>query len=123
MPTFRVTAPDGQTYNVTPPDGMNPSEAEILAQVQQHAGASAPAPASPQRTGIGQAYQDVRSAGGRLINFLNDPTGSFEGARKALQQPPASEQYNPLPSNLTTGLSSTAVGLAPGGSGVMGALS
>jgi hypothetical protein len=77
---------------------------------------------TPPQSGIGQAYQNVRGAAGRLIDFLNDPTGSFVGARKAAGMPPASEQYNPMPANLTTGLAQTAVGMAPGGSGVRDAL-
>ena len=40
MPTYRVTGPDGATYDVTPPEGTNPSQEEILAQVQQQAGAA-----------------------------------------------------------------------------------
>lgn len=39
MPSYRITAPDGHVYNVTPPEGTNPSQAEILAAVQaQHGG-------------------------------------------------------------------------------------
>ena len=38
MPTYRVTAPDGQSYTVTPPEGTNPSEAEILAQIRAQVG-------------------------------------------------------------------------------------
>lgn len=78
--------------------------------------------ATPTRNSWGQAYQNVRSGAGRLIDFLNDPTGSFEGVRKATGTPKASEQYNPLPSNITTGLAQTAVGLAPGVAGVRNAL-
>ena len=37
MPTYRVTGPDGATYEVTPPEGTNPSESDILAQVQAQA--------------------------------------------------------------------------------------
>lgn len=37
MATYRITAPDGAVYNVTPPEGTNPSESEILAQVQAQA--------------------------------------------------------------------------------------
>lgn len=44
MPTYRITAPDGAQYDVTPPEGTNPTEAEVLAQVQAQAGASSPAP-------------------------------------------------------------------------------
>src|SRR5262245_27413388 len=82
--------------------------------------ASGPAPESG--TTLGRAYQNVRSAVGRVVNFLDDPTGSFVGARRALERPPASEMYNPLPENLTTGVAQTAVGLAPGGATIPGAV-
>jgi hypothetical protein len=51
MPTFRVTAPDGKTYNVTPPEGTNPSQEEILRQVQALHGGGQPAPAPSAQGG------------------------------------------------------------------------
>lgn len=42
MPQFRVTGPDGKTYDVTAPDGA--TEDEVIAQVQSHVG---PAPTQP----------------------------------------------------------------------------
>jgi hypothetical protein len=43
MTTYRVTAPDGKVYKVTPPDGHEPTQEEILAKVQeQHAAQPAP---------------------------------------------------------------------------------
>lgn len=45
MPTYRVTAPDGKTYNVTPPEGANVTQEEILRQIQAQHGGGQPAPA------------------------------------------------------------------------------
>jgi hypothetical protein len=73
VPSYRITAPDGAVYNVTPPEGTNPSESEILARVQSQGtagditkmvddsktrvAAMTPAPA-PQGNAITRGYQD-----------------------------------------------------------------
>lgn len=46
MPTFRITAPDGKTYDVTGPDGSTPEQA--LEQVKSQLAAKPPAPAAVQ---------------------------------------------------------------------------
>jgi hypothetical protein len=55
MPKFRITGPDGGTYEITAPD--NASEADVLAYAQRNAGmtkapemkASTPPPISPRQ--------------------------------------------------------------------------
>lgn len=54
MASYRITAPDGAVYDVTPPEGTNPSETEILAQVQARAGG-----APPRGNVVTRAYKAV----------------------------------------------------------------
>ena len=81
MATYRITAPDGAEYEVTPPAGTNPSEAEVLAQVQAQAGA-------PKERGFVQTLKDtvaegykaaepVRTSGQKLLQAIvpTTPTG------------------------------------------------
>lgn len=46
MPKFRITGPDGATYEVTAPDGA--TEQDVLSYVQQNAGGAAQPAAQPQ---------------------------------------------------------------------------
>jgi hypothetical protein len=88
MAKYRITGPDGGTYEVTAPDGA--SEAEVLAYVQKNAGASpAPAASKPEpsvldsvKQGLGNltagAVRGAGSIGATLVDLarsrLGDPT-------------------------------------------------
>ena len=99
MPTYRVTAPDGQSYTVTPPEGTNPSEAEILAQIRAQVGEVggvgepvAPPKASPSglelvatgivKSGLGTDIygRTDLEAGERQARELYRGSGQFGGA-------------------------------------------
>ena len=76
MATYRVTAPDGSVYNVTPPEGANVAPDQILAQVQsQH---QAPAPTDPYANKspeeIAKQYRQAKllDAGDAVLGNLSD---------------------------------------------------
>jgi hypothetical protein len=43
MPTYQITAPDGRVFEVTPPEGTNPSMDEVLAKVRESYSSTTPA--------------------------------------------------------------------------------
>lgn len=144
MPTFRVTGPDGATYDVTPPEGTNPSESEILAQVQAQA-----SPAASQaggivdtvNAGLKSARDWMQPAANNLVNFAGDvasqfvhpgaafdasvsgPRSLFNGASPETQAAPSSpagrfaaEVVNPVPGNITdAGAQAGTVAMGPFG--------
>jgi hypothetical protein len=57
MPTFRITAPDGKTYDVTGPDGSTAEEA--LARVKSSVGVASAPEAKPERTLLQRTGDDV----------------------------------------------------------------
>ncbi len=78
MPTFRITAPDGRTYNVTGPDGSTAEQA--LAQVKaQHA------PAVPAETtsGIGALGAGLGKGFGQVVlnaqNYIGKGVSALGG--------------------------------------------
>lgn len=101
MATYRVTGPDGHTYEVTGPDGA--SDAEVLAQVQQHV-------AQPQPKVdpfVATAQQDSG-----LDNFLAGVGGAihglYVGGKQALGM--ASPQEVDEQKQAMAGLASTGMG-------------
>lgn len=67
MPKYRITAPDGQTYEVNAPDGA--SEAEVMAYAQRSfkmAAAPKAAPSKPFGEQVNEAIADVPRALGRF---------------------------------------------------------
>jgi hypothetical protein len=81
MAKYRITGPDGGTYEVTAPDGA--SEADVLAYAQQNYQAKpqlAPLTADPTdgmsgvdkfRAGIGKAFTDVARGAGQLVGAVS----------------------------------------------------
>ena len=86
MPTYRVTGPDGQTYTVTPPEGTNPSEDEILAQIRAQVGTAGDGGASPSAPTAGKpplttAQKIVRGGAGSTIGgAVGGGTGALLGS-------------------------------------------
>lgn len=83
MPTYEITAPDGQVYEVDAPDGA--TEADVMAYAQQHyAPQSAAAPEPPLnpiegmsgvdlfRAGAGKGLTDPVRGVGNLIGAVSD---------------------------------------------------
>lgn len=104
MPTYRVTGPDGATYEVTPPEGMNPSESEILAQVQAQA-AQPSGGIADAVSGVLRSARDTVGSGIRAgMEFLNEHSAQpipYEGAPGALISPKQLyEAINPVPGSL-----------------------
>ena len=79
MAKYRITAPDGGTYEVTAPDTA--SEAEVMAYAQQNYQAK-PAPMNVDptegmsgldkfRAGVGKAFYDVGRGAGQLVGLVS----------------------------------------------------
>lgn len=86
MPTFRVTAPDGKTYDVTGPDGSTAEQA--LAQVQAHLGGGAKSKVdNDEISKSARGFADEMSPGqlglagvGKAMTDLVRGTGQWMGA-------------------------------------------
>lgn len=82
MPTFRITSPDGTTYNVTGPDGA--TEQDALNQVMQQQGSSANAQApfanGPLKMGKERFADDLRAE----VQGADWATRNIAGAGTAL---------------------------------------
>ena len=119
MATFRITAPDGAEYEVTPPAGTNPSEAEVLAQVQAQAGAA------PQGNALTRGYRKyIAEPGAKAVDFLmsgRDLMGdTYEGTpeEKVPSGPRGIGHLFPqTPIEFLAGLGTGAGGLAARGAG------
>lgn len=135
MPTYRVTSPDGRVFDVTPPEGTNPTEAEILAQTQAQAGAGAPpeTPATPSSPSFADRALSAVAAPFRGLSVAADKLTSplVDVARLANGEPvsnlittPSSEVRSPRGNPLVTQGLRIAPSFAPGmplASGLSGA--
>lgn len=66
MPTYRITGPDGGTFEVTAPDGA--SEVDVLSYVQSQASSTPIPPAKQPEMSVGEVAADVgKSAGIGLV--------------------------------------------------------
>jgi len=74
MPTFRITAPDGRTYNVTGPDGSTAEQA--LAQVQAQHAASPANVAAAARVDSDQISRDAK-AGPSMLGEVGNQIGNL----------------------------------------------
>lgn len=75
MATYRVTAPDGSVYNVTPPDGANVSPEQILSQVQgQHQAQPKDEYANKSPDELKQLYRQAKlvNAGDAVLAKISD---------------------------------------------------
>jgi hypothetical protein len=82
MPDYEITAPDGQKYRVTAPEGA--SEQDALAHLQQQL-ASAPQTTSPKAgPSVGTGEDLARSAGGGLQSLATSTAGTGGDIREAL---------------------------------------
>lgn len=78
MPKYRVTAPDGQTYEVNAPDGA--SEAEVMAFAQRSfkmAAAPKAAPSKPFGEQLNEAIADVPRQVGMTGRYALEGVGGF----------------------------------------------
>jgi hypothetical protein len=110
MPKYRITSPDGRTYEVTAPDGA--SQADVMAYVQQHHASAPQSPADhyadlqrraaalPQSdgtgtdgenfwAGMGKAFADtghgVQQLGATGARFIAEHTPDALGGQRAAQ--------------------------------------
>lgn len=81
MAKFRITGPDGASYEVTAPDGAN--EQDVLSYAQQQFGGGAKQPAGPKAkapsSGIVMGWRDPVDAGAQMLRRLVP-----EGAARAV---------------------------------------
>ena len=87
MPVYRITSPDGNTYEVTAPEGA--TEQDVLAYAQQnYSSASAATPEDPYANDSAWDFSGERTLAGRFLEgnkavprgFANTILGSAEGA-------------------------------------------
>lgn len=75
MPKYRITGPDGGTYEITAPEGA--SEQQVLSFVQQQVGGAKAAPAvDAPRSGIVMGLRDPIDAGAQILRrVVGDKVG------------------------------------------------
>jgi hypothetical protein len=121
--TYRITAPDGSVYNVTPPEGVEPSEDEIMRQVQaQHGQQAKPGeggpeqftPVSPDPYGIGDIERQRREMVGQH-GIASNPGLAPQSVK------PAQSPQQPQDTDFRSGpLIQSGVGVAEGFAGLPG---
>lgn len=73
MPTYEVTAPDGQTYEITAPEGA--SEAQVMAYAKSQFAKQQPKPGRLE-TFVRGVYQPVTNVSGRIATGINALLGT-----------------------------------------------
>ena len=127
MPTFRVTGPDGKTYQVTAPEGA--TQDQVLARVKAQAGGSADKPTSFMQ-GVNESLSQVNknlnainpvNAAMRALG-INSPADKLTGAvdRKLAASPYRGSTAGKIAGGVIGTLPTAAI---PGGPLVQGALS
>jgi len=105
MPTYRITAPDGKSYDVTAPEGA--SQDEVLAYAQKSykmAAAPKEAPSKPEDNssflgnlagGLGSAFSNLvlgaRQRGAEVGSYLENAIGGQTSLNRALGIQPAAQ--------------------------------
>lgn len=67
MPKYRITGPDGKTFDVTAPDGA--SEADVMAYAQKNFKMAAAPKAAPPEKGFGEQLNDVVADAPRQVGL------------------------------------------------------
>ena len=78
MPTFKITAPDGQAYNITAPEGATADQVLQYAQ-SQFAVSNAKQSVTPKPPPVNRSYQEGRQAPGALQGLASAINGPLMG--------------------------------------------